>query len=695
METTSPISSRYQLRINTNIKKKTNESNHHEINESLLFDRLSPTNKGLNKYSTSFFNSPRFIYSGNHDINRTNINTNLNRSSLSLSTSARKRERKLMEIYYGRSDAFYEHIHNEDISLQNERIRQRTAIQTYNHCLKSELFEIDTENNNNNDNNNNNNIDDRNNDCNRDYNDIETDEDSSYCAGIDNLSLSTLPSLPSYRSSQKEILQNVAINKHHPLCPHFKIIEKHNNKIQQKKNGLVLRENIRVNSETCHCQNITPNCNINFLSSPQRTLQYRYNESNNNKIDNVINIKCSPLTESTKLSLFSKRQKIRSIPKVPYKILDAPQLTDDFYLNLVSWSASCNILSVGLADCVYLWNPLTTKVTKLCDLNQLNLQNINIDTNDNTPIELDTVCSVDWNIDKDKHSVYSSIFNNNNNNNNNQNGNNDTNQFINYLGVGTNLGCILVYDVMKSEIVHNLHKHNHRVGVLSWKNNNILASGSRDRNIFLRDIRQSDDIIDSLCFHKQEVCGLKWNYNQPYYLASGGNDNRLAIWDIRNCIKPFMYGKHRAAIKALCWSPTISHLLCSGGGTADRCIKFWNINTSNNNNNNNNNDSNLMQATRTIDTGSQVCNLHWNKNVDEIVSTHGYSLNQVIVWRFPSMEKQTVLTGHTLRVLYLCVSPDGQTIVTGAADQTLRLWSIFPPSSQTENDTYCNSNFIR
>lgn len=58
--------------------------------------------------------------------------------------------------------------------------------------------------------------------------------------------------------------------------------------------------------------------------------------------------------------------------------------------------------------------------------------------------------------------------------------------------------------------------------------------------------------------------------------------------------------------------------------------------------------------------------MSWSKNVNEIVSTHGYSQNQVIVWKYPSMTKLTTLTGHTLRVLYLAVSPDGQTIVTGA-----------------------------
>jgi cell division cycle 20-like protein 1 (cofactor of APC complex) len=38
----------------------------------------------------------------------------------------------------------------------------------------------------------------------------------------------------------------------------------------------------------------------------------------------------------------------RKISKIPFKVLDAPSLQDDFYLNLIDWSSS-NILAVALA----------------------------------------------------------------------------------------------------------------------------------------------------------------------------------------------------------------------------------------------------------------------------------------------------------------------------------------------------------
>lgn len=64
---------------------------------------------------------------------------------------------------------------------------------------------------------------------------------------------------------------------------------------------------------------------------------------------------------------------------MPYKVLDAPELQDDFYLNLVDWSSQ-NMLAVGLGACVYLWDAYTSQVTRLCDFSD----------------EADAISSVAW-----------------------------------------------------------------------------------------------------------------------------------------------------------------------------------------------------------------------------------------------------------------------------------------------------------
>ncbi len=47
------------------------------------------------------------------------------------------------------------------------------------------------------------------------------------------------------------------------------------------------------------------------------------------------------------------------------------------------------------------------------------------------------------------------------------------------------------------------------------------------------------------------------------------------------------------------------------------------------------------------------------------------------------MQQVVSLTGHTYRVLYLAMSPDGQVIVTGAHDETLRFWNAFPKKERS------------
>lgn len=75
----------------------------------------------------------------------------------------------------------------------------------------------------------------------------------------------------------------------------------------------------------------------------------------------------SPVRFDSQRMLLSPRKAPRNVSKVPFKVLDAPDLADDFYLNLVDWGSS-NVLGVGLANSVYMWNSGTGRVTKLCDL---------------------------------------------------------------------------------------------------------------------------------------------------------------------------------------------------------------------------------------------------------------------------------------------------------------------------------------
>ena len=332
---------------------------------------------------------------------------------------------------------------------------------------------------------------------------------------------------------------------------------------------------------------------------------------------------CCGFTEESE-GVLGPMKKERKISKVPFKVLDAPALQDDFYLNVVDWSSQ-GILAVGLGSSAYLWSS-QGKVTKLSDVGTNNM-----------------ITSVGWSM----------------------NGGN--------LAIGTYTGTVQVWDVNRLKQIRNLKTHEGRVGALAWSSS-ILATGSRDKSIIMNDIKVKNHAIACLQSHKQEVCGLKWSYDEQQ-LASGGNDNKLFVWNRSAHERPSAkFNSHTAAVKALAWSPHQHGLLISGGGTADRCIRSWNTLT-----------NAMLDCT---DTGSQVCSLIFSKTVNEMVSTHGYSENYVFVWKHEGMRKLATLTGHTSRVLYLAASNDGETIVTGAGDETLRFWKVFPHTKVQSSPSY-------
>lgn len=312
---------------------------------------------------------------------------------------------------------------------------------------------------------------------------------------------------------------------------------------------------------------------------------------------------------------------LRHIPQAPERILDAPEILDDYYLNLLDWSSQ-NVLAVCLGASVYLWHATTGEIQQLMEM----------EGND------EYVSSISWMNEG------------------------------NHLAVGTSTTEVQLWDVTKMKKLRSMGGHSARIGSLSW-NAHILSSGSRSGYIHHHDVRVAEHLVSSICAHSQEVCGLKWSPDGKI-LASGGNDNALHVWssDLGQQSAVYSFNQHQAAVKALAWCPRQHSLLASGGGTADRCIRLWNVNTG--------------TCLTSVDTNSQVCALLWSKDYKELISSHGFALNQLTIWSHPSMTKVTELTGHTSRVLHMAMSPDGSTVVSAAADETLRLWKCFAVDPQ-------------
>ncbi|KAI3879506.1 hypothetical protein MKW92_000883 [Papaver armeniacum] len=344
-----------------------------------------------------------------------------------------------------------------------------------------------------------------------------------------------------------------------------------------------------------------------------------------------------------------KRRKLtvphRSIPQIADRILDAPDIYDDYYVSVLDWGSS-NVLAIGLGYTVHLWDATESSSSELMTADA-----------DTGPIT-----SVSW--APDGHQI----------------------------AVGLNNSEVQIWDYTSNKLLRTLRGgHQSRVGTMDW-NKHILSTGEMDGLIMNNDVRIRNHIVQTYRGHDQEVCGLKWSPSGQQ-LASGGNDNLIHIWDrsVASSNTSTQWFRrlenHTAAVRALSWCPFQANLLASGGGAADGSIKFWNAHAG--------------ACLNSVDTGSQVCSLLWNKNEREILSSHGFTDNQLTLWKYPSMVKIAELAGHTSRVLFMAQSPDGCTVASAAGDETLRFWTVFgtpglaKPAAETNTEPFARWNRIR
>ena len=200
----------------------------------------------------------------------------------------------------------------------------------------------------------------------------------------------------------------------------------------------------------------------------------------------------------------------RKIATQPERVLDAPGMVDDFYLNLLSWSVQ-NVVAVALSENTYIWKAHTGTVVQVGE----------------AP-EGTYVSSVDFSNDGA------------------------------FLGIGVGSGEVELWDVEAGQKLRSMGGHQAQVAALGW-HGHILSSACGDGSIWHHDVRVARHKVMELLGHSGEVCGLKWRADGEL-LASGGNDNVVNIWDGRvgdvtegsRGVARWTKRNHTAAVKVIC-----------------------------------------------------------------------------------------------------------------------------------------------
>lgn len=313
---------------------------------------------------------------------------------------------------------------------------------------------------------------------------------------------------------------------------------------------------------------------------------------------------------------------------VPYRVLDAPELRNDFYCNLVSWSSLTQNVAVGLGKHVYLWH----KVSGV----------IHVELNDTSG------------------AITCVAFSNND-----------------YLVVGTIHGRVSLVSQRLVRVITCVCKFDTSVCCVTWtKLGDVFYLGEGGGVVrcyrVVGGLSPSLVEIMTLVSHRQQVCGIALSADETE-IAVGGNDNTCTVWDVTDMTAPRLKFSlpHYAAVKAVAYCPWSRSLLATGGGTKDRLIRFWH--------------TNLGTLLRQFDTQHQVTSVVWSTLQRQLVATFGFGDGPqrllAAAYTYPQLRRaHEVVATPNLRILSTVVSPDRASICMATNDETVRFYKLWQPS---------------